>query len=99
MTQNHILRDINSLWVNSFFKPISHIHFVLDFKRLLYVCLMSAEFKFHNHPDPNASQGKVKVTDLISRLNQEKKIEKQRNLALSVAAVSAVSVFAIILTI
>ncbi len=45
------------------------------------------------------SQGKVKVTDLLSRLNQEKKIEKKRNLALGVAAVSAVTVFGIILTI
>ena len=44
-------------------------------------------------------QGKVKVTDLLSRLNQERKIEKKRNLALGVAAVSAVTVFGIILTI
>tara|TARA_X000000950_G_scaffold25016_1_gene26802 strand:- start:1248 stop:1433 length:186 start_codon:yes stop_codon:yes gene_type:complete len=43
--------------------------------------------------------GKVKVTDLLSRLNEEKKIEKKRNLALGVAAVSAVTVFGIILTI
>ena len=42
---------------------------------------------------------KLSVNDLISRLNQEKKIEKKRNLALSIAAISAVSVFAIILTI
>ena len=45
------------------------------------------------------SQGKVPVTDLLSRLNEEKKIEKKRNLALGVAAVSAVTVFGIILTI
>ena len=51
------------------------------------------------HQDLTASQGKVKVTDLLSRLNQEKKIEKKRNLALGVAAVSAVTVFGIILTI
>ena len=44
-------------------------------------------------------QGKVRVTDLLSRLNEEKKIEKKRNLALGVAAVSAVTVFGIILTI
>ena len=42
---------------------------------------------------------KVRVTDLLSRLNDEKKIEKKRNLALGVAAVSAVTVFGIILTI
>jgi len=45
------------------------------------------------------SQGKVRVTDLLTRLNEEKKIEKKRNLALGVAAVSAVTVFGIILTI
>ena len=45
------------------------------------------------------SQNKVKVTDLLSRLNEEKRIEKKRNLALGVAAVSAVTVFGIILTI
>ena len=49
--------------------------------------------------ESNRSQGKVKVTDLLSRLNEEKKIEKKRNLALGVAAVSAVTVFGIILTI
>lgn len=45
------------------------------------------------------SQNKVKVTDLLTRLNEEKKIEKKRNLALGFAAVSAVTVFGIILTI
>ena len=44
-------------------------------------------------------QGKVRVTDLLSRLNEEKKLEKKRNLALGVAAVSAATVFGIILTI
>ena len=44
------------------------------------------------------SQNKVKVTDLLTRLNEEKKIEKKRNLALGVAAVSAVTVFGIILS-
>jgi hypothetical protein len=52
----------------------------------------------NNHNDFK-SQGKVRVTDLLSRLNEEKKIEKKRNLALGVAAVSAVTVFGIILTI
>ena len=45
------------------------------------------------------THGKVRVTDLLSRMNEEKKIEKKRNLALGVAAVSAVTVFGIILTI
>ena len=52
-----------------------------------------------NNQNSLDSQGKVKVTDLLSRLNEEKKIEKKRNLALGVAAVSAVTVFGIILTI
>jgi hypothetical protein len=60
---------------------------------------MSADFKFHNHSNMSTFQGKVKVSDLISRMNKEKKIEKKRNLALSVAAVSAITVFGIILTI
>tara|TARA_X000001036_G_scaffold170319_1_gene161129 strand:- start:3619 stop:3801 length:183 start_codon:yes stop_codon:yes gene_type:complete len=60
---------------------------------------MSANFKFQNHTNNIVSEGKVKVTDLISRMNEEKKIEKKRNLALGVAAVSAVTVFGIILTI
>ena len=49
--------------------------------------------------DFNSTNNRVKVTDLLSRLNEEKKIEKKRNLALGVAAVSAVTVFGIILTI
>ena len=61
---------------------------------------MSIQFNLqNNHSEINNSQGKVKVTDLLSRLNEEKKIEKKRNLALGVAAVSAVTVFGIILTI
>ena len=53
----------------------------------------------NNNEEILKTQGKVRVTDLLSRLNQEKKIEKKRNLALGVAAVSAVTVFGIILTI
>lgn len=52
-----------------------------------------------NSSELSNSGNKVKVTDLLSRLNQEKKIEKKRNLAFGVAAVSAVTVFGIILTI
>ena len=59
---------------------------------------MSEEFNYHAKENINV-QGKVRVTDLISRLNEEKKIEKKRNLALGVAAFSAVTVFGIILTI
>ena len=62
---------------------------------------MSSEVKFKNHkPDiEHTTQSKVKLTDLLSRLNQEKKKERNSNIALSVAAVSAVTVFGIILTI
>ena len=61
---------------------------------------MSAQFKFQQDQTAlSNSQGRVKVTDLMNRLNEEKKIEKKRNLALGVAAVSAVTVFGIILTI
>ena len=61
---------------------------------------MSTQFNFdNNQTEYNNSQSRVKVTDLLSRLNEEKKTEKKRNLALGVAAVSAVTVFGIILTI
>ena len=61
---------------------------------------MSTHFNLEtNQSDRTIPQGKVKVTDLLSRLNEEKKVEKKRNLALGVAAVSAVTVFGIILTI
>tara|TARA_B100000963_G_scaffold343300_1_gene344984 strand:- start:106 stop:291 length:186 start_codon:yes stop_codon:yes gene_type:complete len=61
---------------------------------------MSIQFNLNNNnSEYENSQGRVKVTDLLSRLNEEKKIEKKRNLALGVAAVSAVTVFGIILTI
>ena len=61
---------------------------------------MSIQFNFDNdQADFARSQSKVKVTDLLNRLHEEKKIEKKRNLALGVAAVSAVTVFGIILTI
>ena len=60
---------------------------------------MSTHFQFNSHSEMGKTQDRLKVTDLISRLNEEKKIEKKRNLALSIAAVSAVTVFGIILTI
>ena len=61
---------------------------------------MSTQFNLnHNQLERNNNQGKVKVTDLINRLNVEKRIEKKRNVALGVAAISAATVFGIILTI
>ena len=61
--------------------------------------MSSSNKKKNNQMEVHNSQTKVKVTDLLSRLNEEKRIEKKRNLALGVAAVSAVTVFGIILTI
>ena len=58
-----------------------------------------SQYDVQQNSDVLKSQGKVRVTDLLSRLNKEKKIEKKRNLALGVAALSAVTVFGIILTI
>ena len=60
---------------------------------------MSSPYNLENQSDLGKNQARLKVTDLLSRLNEEKKIEKKRNLALGVAAVSAVTVFGIILTI
>ena len=64
------------------------------------IIIMSTSFNSeNNNVETYNTPNKVKVTDLLSRLNEEKKIEKKRNLALGVAAVSAVTVFGIILTI
>ncbi len=62
---------------------------------------MSSELKFESHSKQaeKFDKGKVKLTDLISRLNDEKKKERNSNIALSIAAVSAVTVFGIILSI
>ena len=61
---------------------------------------MSSEIKFENHnsQEENSSKSRVKLTDLLYRLNEEKKKERNSNIALSVAAVSAVTVFGIILS-
>tara|TARA_B100000767_G_scaffold156120_1_gene146793 strand:- start:781 stop:966 length:186 start_codon:yes stop_codon:yes gene_type:complete len=61
---------------------------------------MSTQFKLDNSLIEEVDiQSKVNVTDLISRMKQDEKIEKKRNLALGIAAFSAVTVFGIILTI
>ena len=61
---------------------------------------MSSEVKFKEHmmPEENPQKGKDNVTSLVNRLNQEKKKERNSNIALSVAAVSAATVFGIILS-
>ena len=56
------------------------------------------KFEKHNQPEEISTTSRVKLTDLLSRLNQEKKRERNSNIALSVAAVSAVTVFGIILS-
>ena len=65
---------------------------------------MSSQMKFKSHsfPDPegkNFTKNRVKLTDLVSRLNEDKKKERNSNIVLSVAVVSAVAVFGIILSI
>jgi len=55
-------------------------------------------FKKHNIPEEHHAKGRVDVTNLVHRLNQEKKKERNSNIAISVAAVSAVTVFGIILS-
>ena len=60
--------------------------------------IMRSDFNSHRNSENISEQSKVKLTDLLSRMNEEKKIERNRNVALSVAAVSAVTVFGIILT-
>ena len=61
---------------------------------------MSSEIKFETHkaPGENSQKSKVKLTELLYRLNVEKKRERNSNIAISVAAVSAVTVFGIILS-
>jgi hypothetical protein len=62
---------------------------------------MSSQYKFveDTKNDEIYPKGRVKVTDLLQRLNIEKKRQKQTNLVLSVAAISALTVFGIILSI
>ena len=86
--------------LNLFFHPICSITFFNDSSSACKFLLMSAEFKFQKHEFSEANtRGNVKLTDLLQRMNKEKKREKQINFFLSVAAVSFVSVFGIILTI
>tara|TARA_B100000575_G_C22649632_1_gene399006 strand:+ start:273 stop:455 length:183 start_codon:yes stop_codon:yes gene_type:complete len=59
---------------------------------------MSSQYKTQETAEDIKSQSKVKLSDLLNRINEERKIERNRNLALSIAAVSAITVFGIILT-
>ena len=62
---------------------------------------MSSQYKFDESEnfEELKPHNKVKLTELLSRIKEEKKLEKKRNVALGVAALSAVTVFGIILTI
>ena len=64
---------------------------------------MSASLKFkeknhYNEGQIPESQDKVDVNDLVSRMKKEEKKERKNNIMLSAAAISAVAVFGIILT-
>ncbi len=59
---------------------------------------MSSQYKVEENSKEISQEGKVKLTDLLSRINEEKKIERNRNFVLGVAAFSAATVFGIILT-
>tara|TARA_B100000287_G_C20416700_1_gene695834 strand:+ start:249 stop:443 length:195 start_codon:yes stop_codon:yes gene_type:complete len=54
--------------------------------------------KITYHEDDNMISKRVNLNDLVNRLNKEKKEERKSNIILSAAAVSAVAVFGIILT-
>lgn len=57
--------------------------------------ISTSEKRFHFE---DKSSPKVNLTDLMYRLKEEKKQEKKSNILISAAAISAVTVFGIILT-
>ena len=64
-----------------------------------------AQYKNNENETKNSEQlefspkdKKVNLNDLVDRMNQEKKKERNSNLILSIAALSAVAVFGVILT-
>ena len=64
---------------------------------------MSSEIKFKKHYLPKgdvnfSDKSSVKLPDLLSRIKTERKKERNSNIALSVAAISVVTVFGIILS-
>ena len=74
------------------------INFACD----LIIVSMSVQFEKSKETDfietENQDQKKVNLNDLVSRMNYEKKKERKNNIILSAAAISAVAVFGIILT-
>ena len=63
---------------------------------------MSSELDKNNFyselKNPNSISKRVNVNDLVSKMNEDKKKERKNSLVLGAAAVSAVTVFGIILT-
>ena len=60
---------------------------------------MSKQLNLESHLKKKIAYGKVDFINLVSRMKQKRKIEGKRNLALGVAAVSALTVFSFIFTI
>ncbi len=54
--------------------------------------------KNHYYSEENNNQKKVNLNELISRMNMQKKIEKKNNFLISAAAISAVCLFGLVLT-
>tara|TARA_Y100000992_G_scaffold230896_1_gene162057 strand:+ start:413 stop:640 length:228 start_codon:yes stop_codon:yes gene_type:complete len=48
--------------------------------------------------NPNSPKKRVDVNDLVSKMNEDKKRDRKNSIILGAAAVSAVTVFGIILT-
>ena len=63
---------------------------------------IQSDKKNNNHfswPDnPSSPQKRVDVNDLVSKMNEDKKRDRKNSIILGAAAVSAVTVFGIILT-
>ena len=62
------------------------------------VNIKKEESKVHKQYQKNFSETKVNLNELLSKLKEEKKRDRKNNILLSAAAVSAVTVFGIILT-
>ena len=82
-----------------------YLLFILIINNLCFNLSMSNNFDYNRdlhqeniQQDNSFEKGKVDLTRLVNRLNAEKKKERNSNIALSVAAVSAVTVFGIILS-
>lgn len=59
---------------------------------------MSKNFNYLDQKENPVSSKKVNLNDLVSRLKAEEKENRKNNIILSAAAISAVTVFGIILT-